>query len=187
MWRADVRNSISLKRSEKSYEKREAEEIKCLKLSFFFSPRADPWPLRKCFHVLCLSGLKAKKENILSSKPHATDSFWSQINQPCVSDHVTLFVLCVIPNISCFNSPQPPSPPIPKLSHKLHTYTTCAHSEFPFPARKITWTGRMACFNATCSGRKTGSGVQGCPSWNGHRVRGNPELMAALQFLKKVS
>lgn len=77
------------------------------------------------------------------------------------------------------------------LSHALHTHTrihtTHAHSDFPFPVRKITWTGRMACFNATCSGRKTGRGVQGCPTWNAYRVRGNPELMAALQLLNTVS
>lgn len=184
MWRADVCNSISLKRTEKAMKRGRRNKMSG---AFFFS---DPWPLRKCFHVLCLSRLRAKKENILSSKPHATDSFWSQINQPCVSDHVTLFVLCAIPNISCFNSPRTP---IPILSHthctytRIHIHTTHAHSDFPFPVRKITWTGRMACFNATCSGRKTGRGVQGCPTWNAHRVRGNPELMAALQLLNTVS
>lgn len=180
MWQTDVCNSISL-REKKVLKKlwKEGEEIKCLELFFF----TDPWPLRKCFHVLCLSTLRAKKENILSSKPHATDSFWSQINQPFASDHVTLFVLCVIPNISCFTPPTPP-PPRTHPPQAAHTHT---QSEFPFPVRKITCTDRMACFNATCSGRKTGKGVQGCPTWNTRRVRGNPALMAALQFLETVS
>lgn len=46
----------------------------------------------------------------------------------------------------------------------IYIYTKHAHPDFPFPVRKITWTGRMVCFNATCSGRKTGRGVQGCPT-----------------------
>ena len=74
---------------------------------------------------------------------------------------------------------QPPPPPSNTVSHARtntahtrtpyarHTHATCtphAHSEFPFPVRKITCTDRMACFDATCSGRKTGKGVQGCPT-----------------------
>lgn len=77
-----------------------------------------------------------------------------------------------------------PPPPRTHPPQAAHTHT---QSEFPFPVRKITCTDRMACFNATCSGRKTGKGVQGCPTWNTRRVRGNPALVAALQFLETVS
>lgn len=157
--------------------------------AFFF---ADPWPLRKCFHVLCLNTLRAKKENILSSKPHATDSFWSQINQPCVSDHVTLFVLCVIPNISCFNlTPTPYYSSSLRHAHnaaRTHMYTWHMHTQsfhFLYVRSPVQTEWRASVRHAQAG--KTGKGVQGCPTWNTHRVRGNPELMAALQFLKKVS
>lgn len=83
-------------------------------------------------------------------------------------------------------SPPHPPPPPPR-THPPQAAHTHTQSEFPFPVRKITCTDRMACFNATCSGRKTGKGVQGCPTWNTRRVRGNPALMAALQFLETVS
>lgn len=125
MWWTDVWNPISLKRTEKAMKSGRRN-----KMSGAFSPPTDLWPLWKCFHVLCLTRSRAKKENILSSKPHATDSFGGQINQPRVSDHVTLFRCFVL-----FPTYPVSTPSIPALSH------THAHSEFPFPVRQITWTG----------------------------------------------
>lgn len=117
---------------------KEGEGIKCLELFF---PPTDLWPLRKCFHVLCLTRSRAKKENILSSKPHATDSFWGQINQPRVSDHVTLFgALFYTQHILFQPPPPPPQSPTPSIPTLSHTHAR-AHSEFPFPVRQITWTG----------------------------------------------
>lgn len=77
--------------------------------------------------------------------------------------------------------PPPPQPLLPP------TPANAEHSEFPHPVGKITCTDRTASFSATCSGRKTGKGVQGCPTWNTHNtctVRGNPEHMAPLQLLR---
>ena len=105
----------------------------------------------------------------------------------CFRSCDTFCALCYSQHI-LFQTPHPYFQPasIPTRTHTncANTYTT--HSKFPFPVRKITCTDRMACFNVTCSGRKTGKGVQGSPTWNTHKVRENPELMAALQFLKTV-
>lgn len=50
------------------------------------------------------------------------------------------------------------SPARTQRSAHTHVYVTHAHSEFPFPVRKITCTDRVACFGATCSGRKNRKG-----------------------------
>lgn len=200
MWRADVCNSISFERrwgwggGEWGGLKKERRNKMSGALLFFSRSHG----LSENVSMCCVWGrLRAEKENILPSKPHATDSFWSQINQLCVSDHVTLFffVLCVIPNISCFNPPPPPSDILTRICARTHARTQHAHAHlrhthiqtFHFLRVRSPGRGRAARFSATCSGRKTGRRVQGCPTCKARRVRGgNPELLAELHFRQKV-
>lgn len=154
---------------------------------FFFFSFSRSHGLSENVSMCCVWGRpSAEKENILPSKPHATDSFWGQINQLCVSDHVTLFflVLCVIPDISCFNPP-PPSPPpphsrLPFRHAHARTLATQAHSDFPFPVREDHLDGagvgvggggaeRRASAQHAQAG-KTGRIVQGCPTCKARRV-----------------
>lgn len=101
------------------------------------------------------------------------------------------FVLCVIPDISCFNPPPPPSSPrLPfRHSHAQHAHAHLRHTHiqtFHFLCVRSPGRGRAARFSATCSGRKTGRGVQGCPTCKARRVRGgNPELPAELHFRQR--
>lgn len=71
----------------------------------------------------------------------------------------------------------PPPPPLHPTLIRMHIQSfhfLCVRS----PGQA------MACFSATCSGRKTGKRVQGCLTRNARRVRGNPEVMAAVRLLK---
>lgn len=161
---------------------KEGEGIKCLEL-FFHRPMAS----QKMFPCVVSEHTESKegKHSLLQT---TCNRFFLKPNKStlCFRSCDTFCALCYSQHI-LFHPPTFQHCLTRTHKHCTHIHTTHAHSEFPFPVRKITCTDRMACFDATCSGRKTGKGVQGCPTWNTRRVRGNPELMAALQFLKTLS
>lgn len=109
-------------------------------LLFFFL--AEPWPLWKCFHVLCLRQAESGegKHSLLQT---TCNRFLLKPNKStlCFRSCDTFFVLCVIPNISYVSIhplfPSSSSSPIATLTRtvRMHVRT------FPFPVRKITWTG----------------------------------------------
>lgn len=94
----------------------------------------------------------------------------------CFRSCDTFLVLCFIPDISCVGPPNPPPPLHPALT-RMHIQS------FHFPCVRSPGQA-MACSSATCSGRKTGRRVQGCLAQNARRVRGNPEVVAAVYLLK---
>lgn len=128
MWRADVCNSISLKkkkegkkRAEKAMKRRRRNKMSGA-LFFFFFFFTDPWPLRKCFHVLCLS--TESKEGKHSLLQTTCNRFFLKPNKStlCFRSCDTFLCFVLFPTY-----PVSTHPPIPTLCH-THAQTLRTHT-----------------------------------------------------------